>query len=91
MQESAVHLCLFHLCQSVYWRIQSEELQEAYKNADDATIRDAARSMTALAFVPADDIPNIFDLFMDNVPEDFVPVAEYFEVSTIIGFVASYL
>ena len=32
-------------------------------------------------FVPPDDAANIFGIFMDSIPEEFLPVVEYFEIS----------
>ena len=77
----SIKLCLFHLCQFVYRRIQSEGLQEQYMNEDDDSIREAARSMCALAFVPTDDVPEVFD----EVPDGFISVANYFESTYIRG------
>ncbi|XP_043480352.1 uncharacterized protein LOC122510030 [Leptopilina heterotoma] len=62
-----------------------EMLQEMYNNPNDDSIREASRSMCALAFVRPEDVPAVFDLFLDQVPEDFVPIAEYFEVWYIRG------
>ena len=42
-------------------------------------IRDAAHSMCALSFVPAE----LFDELHPEFPEEFSPVATYFEVSYI--------
>lgn len=56
-----------------------------YLNRDDDRIRNTLRSMCALAFVPAEDVPAVFDSFFDDIPEEFIPVAEYFEVTYIHG------
>ncbi|XP_043465180.1 uncharacterized protein LOC122500349 [Leptopilina heterotoma] len=82
---NVVRLCLFHLCQNVYRRVQSEGLQEMYNSNNDARIREAMRTMCALAFVPSDDVPEFFDLFIDQAPQEFVSVAEYFEITYIRG------
>ena len=55
-----IRLCLFHLCQSVYRRIQQEGLLRQYGDETDSSIRDAARTMCALAFVPPDDVAIVF-------------------------------
>lgn len=76
-----LRLCLFHLGQSIFQKIQAEHLQEAYADENDTSIREATGSMWALTFVPPTEVPRVFDLLiMDEIPEDFVPVAEYFEV-----------
>lgn len=41
--------------------------------------------MCALAFVPSKDVPLRFDEFIDEVPEEFVPITEYFEVTYNCG------
>ena len=81
---NVIILCLFHLCQSIYRRIQAEGLQTRYQDEDDDSIRQASKMMCALAFVPVEHVPDTFDLLMDHVPEDFVTVAEYFEVIIIL-------
>ncbi|XP_058810613.1 uncharacterized protein LOC131675595 [Phymastichus coffea] len=41
--------------------------------------------MCALAFVPPEDVPNVFDIFHNEVPEEFIPISTYFEVNYIRG------
>ena len=60
--ENSIELYLFHSCQSVYRHIQSQGLQQRYSDPTDLCIREAARSMCALAFVPAEQVPEIFDI-----------------------------
>ena len=36
--------------------------------------------MCAIAFVPTDDVIASFDVLCDELPEEFLPVADYFEV-----------
>lgn len=81
----AISLCLFHLCQIIYRRIQAEGLQQRYGDENDRSIREAAHSMCALAFVPAEDVPKVFDMFFDEIEEDFIPIANYFELNYIRG------
>lgn len=80
-----VRACLFHLCQSVYRRIQAEGLQERYNDEEDRSIKQATQMMCATAFVPVDRVLEFFDAFMDDAPEDFIPVADYFEVTYVRG------
>ena len=75
--------CLFHLCQSVFRRVQSEGLQSAYNDVDDRSIKRATQMMCALAFVPVRDVPETFDMFVDQIPAAFGGVARYFEVGDI--------
>lgn len=71
------------LSQSVFRNIQAEVLQQAYNNPEDRSIKTAAQMMCALAFTPTEDVANNFDLLMDDIPESFLPIAEYFEVFII--------
>lgn len=82
---AVVRLCLFHLGQSVYRRIQSEGLQQQYQNEEDASIRNASHSMCALAFVPPEHVPDLFDLLYNEMPDEFLSVADYFELNYIRG------
>ena len=81
----SIRLCLFHLCQSVYRKIQTEGLQEQYGDKDDTSLREASKSMCALAFVPPEDVVDVFDTLYNELPEEFLPVANYFEVNYIRG------
>ncbi|KAL7290722.1 hypothetical protein TKK_0015474 [Trichogramma kaykai] len=78
-----VSLCFFPLCQSVYCPVQIKGLQVQYKNPDDLSIRQASKMMCASAFVPTKDILEAFDEFMEQVLEEFMPIAEYFEVTYV--------
>lgn len=80
-----VKTCFFHLRQSLYRRIQQEGLQEAYNNPDDRSIKEAAQMMCATAFVPVEDVEEAFDIFMENCPDDFTVIADYFEINYIRG------
>ena len=64
--DDVVSLCLFHLYQSVYCKNQEFGLQTQYQDEDDASIREAARSMCALDFVPPEDVLRVFDAFYDR-------------------------
>lgn len=77
-----VKACFFHLRQSVYRRIQSEGLQQEYNNPNDRSIKIATQKMVALAFLPIEEVVDTFDDFYDEVPESFLPIADYFEVDT---------
>lgn len=75
-----VNCCLFHLCQSAFRRVQSEGLQTRYNDENDRSIKEAMQMMCALAFVPAEKVPDYFDVLMDHIPQNFDVVADYFEV-----------
>ena len=75
-----VKTCFFHLCQNVFRRVQMEGLQGKYNDEDDDSIQMALRMMCALAFIPSTDVPAYFDEIANDFPEEFLPVADYFEV-----------
>lgn len=80
-----VRCCLFHLGQSVYRRVQDEGLQQKYADPDDSSIRDAARMLVALAFLPPDDIKDQFEELEGEMPEDFLDVYDYFGKTYVRG------
>lgn len=79
--EASIRACFFHLCQSVFRRVQNEGLQQLYNDPTDTRIRNATRQMCALAFVPVEDVQCVFALFERNAPQIFSPVVKYFAVS----------
>ncbi|KAJ8681367.1 hypothetical protein QAD02_017154 [Eretmocerus hayati] len=58
-----VSCCFFHLRQSVYWHVQDEGLQQEYSDPLDRTLRDSIHMLLALAFVPENDVSQVFDLW----------------------------
>lgn len=86
------HGCFFHLCKSVWAKIQNVGLKERYSN--DAEFALNMRQLTALAFVPVQDIQTAFEKLCDSdfwspesEDEDVVKIQEvlsYFE-TTYIG------
>lgn len=80
-----VYCCLFHLCQSVFRRVQTKY------DENDCSIKQDMQMMCDLAFVPPDRVPEFFDIFMDDVPEDFIHVADYFELHNIKKIILFYL
>ena len=78
-----VKACFFHLRQSIYRRIQSEGLQQDYNDPNDRSIKIATQKMCALAFLPIEEVIDTFDDFYDEVPDSFLPIADYFEVGIL--------
>ena len=81
----SVYGCFFHFGQCLWRKIQSIGLQTWYNNPENALL---IRHLQALAFVPLDDVPVLFEQFLqslntetDAILEDFLL---YFE-STWIG------
>lgn len=80
--DALIEACLFHLSQSCFRHVQAEGLQAHCNDPNDSSIRDAARQMCALAFVPVADVVRVFLLFEQGVPRLFKPVTKYFEVNS---------
>ncbi|XP_051157755.1 uncharacterized protein LOC127279449 [Leptopilina boulardi] len=80
-----VRCCLFHLCQNIFRRVQNEGLQQQYNDENDRSIKHATQMMCALTFVPPNRVSEFFDILVDDIPEDFDHVADYFEVTYVRG------
>ena len=52
------------------------------------SIKEAVHMVGALAFVPPKDVLRCFNIFLHAIPNDFWPVAQYFEVTYIQGKLA---
>ncbi|XP_031350480.1 uncharacterized protein LOC116176146 [Photinus pyralis] len=76
--------CFFHFCQCIFRSIQSNGLQQRYET--DADFALTMRYLSALAFVPLNELVQSFDLLLDNnvFPPEAQPVIDYFE-DTWIG------
>ena len=75
--EASIKGCFFHLCQNVYKHVQSNGLQERYRQ--DADFALSIRMIPALAFVPPGDVINYYEHLENFVSEDADRVLSYFE------------
>jgi len=82
-----IHTCLFHLCQSLYRRIQAEGLQSQYNDPENRNIKITAQMTGALAFVPPEKVVETFDVLLEQVPDEYMPIAEYFEVNYFLIYI----
>ena len=73
--------CLFHLCKSIYRRVQAEGLQQQYIDEED--FRTNIRMIPALAFVPIDDIIPAFERLSQHFQDDAQTILDYFEANYI--------
>ena len=75
--------CFFHFCQSLYRKVVDLGLREKYHNDHNFNI--AIRSISALAFLPADDVESGYEDILEawDIPEEFL---NYFEL-TYMGIV----
>lgn len=78
--EDKIKLCFFHLKQNIFRRIQAEGLQEKYNDPENRQLKLASGKLCALSFVPADNVADVFSELYADLPEDFLPVADYFQV-----------
>ena len=74
--------CFFHLCQANYRQVVSLGLRNKYMSSEEFALD--CKKITALAFVPANDICATFDELRATICNDAKPVAKYFE-RTYIG------
>ena len=80
--DAAIKGCFYHLSQSVYRNVQNHGLKEAYSNDPDLSLK--IRMLPAIAFVPVEDTARAFDDVVDVMPEEAIPISNYFE-DTYIG------
>lgn len=77
--------CFFHLGQSVYRHVQESGLQVAYNDPNDRSVKTNVHMMLALAFVPVEDVPRVFNLLKCSSPDILNPIFRYFEENYVIG------
>ena len=81
---ASVKGCFFHFSQAIYRKVQAEGLQQHYAADTDFALQ--ARMLAAMAFVPAPDVDAAFAELTRNVPEELLPILDYFE-DTYLGAV----
>ncbi|XP_068237065.1 uncharacterized protein [Palaemon carinicauda] len=74
--------CFFHLSQAVWRKIQDLGLNDLYCGSEE--VRKYTKMLVALAFVPPNEIVNVFELLQDVVPDELDDLVLYFE-DTWIG------
>ena len=76
-----MHGCFYHLCSNMWKRIQQSGLQERYINDPEFALH--LRMISALAFLPPNDVQNSFDqlaaLIRNQYGNDADGVLDYFE------------
>lgn len=74
--ECQVTACFFfHVLQCIQSRIQQEGLQKKY--SEEFSVK--SKMLTALFFVPLDDVVKAFNELVDILPNDIIPVVDYFQ------------
>lgn len=83
---ASVSCCFFHLCQSLYKKVQSLGLQAEYNDPKDDTLNVYVRMLMAIAFVPTAEVVRVFNLFESNcIVEELEPMIQYFGETYVVG------
>ncbi|KAL0860065.1 hypothetical protein ABMA27_010380 [Loxostege sticticalis] len=81
--------CFFHLAQNVWRHIQKSGLASRYGN--DSTFALKLRHIVALAYLPADEIPDAFiRLKAEVLPNEADPITDWFEQYYVLGKLKSH-
>jgi len=78
--------CYFHLCQSVVRKVTELGLKVDYENNNE--VRGYVRCLSALAFVPPEDVVEAFELLAETMPaniEHMDELTSFFELTYIRG------
>ncbi|XP_052119465.1 uncharacterized protein LOC127748746, partial [Frankliniella occidentalis] len=80
-----LRLCLFHLRQAAFRKIQSLGLQPAYQDDNNDTVRTSFREVVGLAFVPTEDVEEAFNEAKAAAPRSMRDFVKYFEETYVLG------
>jgi len=72
--------CFFHLGQCLWRKVQECHLAEAYR--DNENVRMYVKMLSALSFVPVEDVPDAFDEMVESGPPELTPINDYWEDNT---------
>ena len=73
--------CLFHLCKSIHRHVKSSGFQQEYLENEE--FRTHIRMISALAFVPLEDIITAFNALSDICHGNETTILDYFEINYI--------
>lgn len=76
---STISGCWFHLASNLYKHLQSNGLVQQYRSRTDSTLRTCYKYLKFLAFVPAHDVIETFEMIKSMSPSNFKPILDYFE------------
>lgn len=77
--------CLFHFTQAIWRHIVSSGLKGAYNDPDDSTIRDDARMLMSIPFIPLVDVIDIFVLLKDEIDDRLYDIWTYMDRTYVRG------
>lgn len=83
--EAQIHGCLFHLTKNFRIKMCELNLFTSYKNNSEFSIY--VKMILALAFVKIDDIDKSINLLYDELPEEIIPLLEWFEENYVGPFI----
>ena len=75
--------CFFHLAQNIYRSIQKNGLVNLYKTNEDVAL--SIRKLSALAFLPPEEICDAFSYLLTCAPIQAEPVYKYFGDTFVLG------
>ncbi|KFD45263.1 hypothetical protein M513_13859 [Trichuris suis] len=81
--------CYFHFVKCVWREVQESGLAKRYCRDENFNLK--IRQLTALAFLPAEEIPDAFDLLKCRLPDQARQITEWFDGSNIIMGLHSFL
>ncbi|KAK3933016.1 FLYWCH-type zinc finger-containing protein 1 [Frankliniella fusca] len=83
--DGTVSCCFFHLGQSIYRKVQTSGLQAAYNDLDDRETKIGVHMLLAQAFVPPDDVKEVFRDLQRSLPQPLTPIVTYLKETNIMG------
>ncbi|KAK3911699.1 PKS-NRPS hybrid synthetase [Frankliniella fusca] len=83
--DTELRLCLFHLKQAAFRKIQQLGLTVQYRDEDDDSIRMAFRQILGVAFVPVEDVEDAFRHVTEEIPDEMKPFSKYFAETYVLG------
>ena len=69
--------CYFHLSQSIWRRIQEQNLVEMYSENEELGLK--MKMLAALAFVPPNRVLKHYEVLSDDIPAELEPLYTYLE------------
>ena len=75
--------CFYHLTQCTWCKVQELGLSAAYK--EDAELKHFCGMIDALAFLPVSDVDDGMAFLKENVPEEVIPLLNYFDSTYVSG------
>ena len=78
-----IQYCFYHLTQSIWCKIQSLGLTNLYESNNDFHL--FCGQIDALAFLPLDEVSEGMAFLRESVPEEAIPLLEYFDTTYVTG------